>query len=544
MAEILHIYTRVSGDSQEENTSLDLQKETGMELAKKIGLTPRVWNEGVSSSRFETLESRPVISQLLAECAEGNVKHLYAEYTDRLSRNQATWSTIRITLRRNKILLYTGKNTDPINLQDPMDDLLLGILSEVSIFDNRIRAKRTIRGRSKRISENYWLGGPPPFGYRLEDHSLVADEYESGVVRNIFNHYIAHKSIDGIRDMLMQNGVRTRRGNAVWSHGSIDKLLKNTHYSGQYTVRIKDTGEVFHPTCPKLVPDEVYGKVHELRKLRSLGVRLKQPNVKYPLLLRDLLVCEHCGLSLAGKFFSDPRKNYYYCPIKERNFHTKNTESFKTHSTRSMKVSVTDDVVWHTVLSVLEQSRLFKENEKMAVLSDNSREKTDDEILSAGYQKRKILREIGKVDTAIASLNALYVLAEDNERSSTLATLDILKSKISDLKYDASEIDKKIEGLLSQNEWRDWVLEFKNKVNELRNEKDQETMRRFLDGVVDEIKVAIEENAHRLTICFRLPYVGDQLIWNDPKKKSMGYELVGGVSETTVFLDTKKKVEE
>ena len=46
----LHIYSRVSSDSQEENTSLVNQKEKGISLATRLGFEHKVWNEGAASS--------------------------------------------------------------------------------------------------------------------------------------------------------------------------------------------------------------------------------------------------------------------------------------------------------------------------------------------------------------------------------------------------------------------------------------------------------------------------------------------------------------
>jgi DNA invertase Pin-like site-specific DNA recombinase len=65
MTDVLHIYTRVSTQTQEdEGTSLDTQLELGVQRAEKLGMTPRVWNEGGRSSSKDDLSNRPVLTEL------------------------------------------------------------------------------------------------------------------------------------------------------------------------------------------------------------------------------------------------------------------------------------------------------------------------------------------------------------------------------------------------------------------------------------------------------------------------------------------------
>ena len=65
MKETLHIYTRVSSVSQEEEgTSLETQLELGIERSKKLGMKHKTWNEGGQSSSKDDLGNRPVLVNL------------------------------------------------------------------------------------------------------------------------------------------------------------------------------------------------------------------------------------------------------------------------------------------------------------------------------------------------------------------------------------------------------------------------------------------------------------------------------------------------
>jgi DNA invertase Pin-like site-specific DNA recombinase len=218
----LHIYSRVSSTVQEEDgTSLDTQKAAGERLAKQLGFTPILWNEGGQSSASEDLTNRPILRKLLERVNDGQVQYVFVYNTDRLSRNEATWSVIRLRLVKAKVTLHTSGGV--FNLSNPMDKMLLGIMSEFSTYDNAIRSERSLLGKNERVKQGFWLGGPPPFGYRLESKKLVEEPKESKWVKFIYESYKDKWTTRAIRQELMRNGVLTRRGNVAWSLGSIEK---------------------------------------------------------------------------------------------------------------------------------------------------------------------------------------------------------------------------------------------------------------------------------------------------------------------------------
>ena len=188
MTETLHIYTRVSTTTQEEEgTSLETQLEEGVKRSKKLEFKHKLWNEGGKSSSKDDLLNRPVLLNLLQEIDEGNVKHLYVWNTDRLSRNIQTWGMIRFKLIKNDVRLHTP--TGEQQLSDPQTNLMLGIMSEFSQYDNQLRTERFRLGKIKKIKEGGWMGGPPPFGYKIVESRLVPHEEEQKWVKTIFESF-------------------------------------------------------------------------------------------------------------------------------------------------------------------------------------------------------------------------------------------------------------------------------------------------------------------------------------------------------------------
>ncbi len=212
---VLHIYTRVSSTQQaDQGTSLEHQKQLGISKAKELGMKSHLWNEGGQSSFYDDLTNRPALLELLKEIENGNVQNIFVYNTDRLSRNQKTWGMIRYKLLENKVTLFTSSGK--IELNNPIDDLLLGILSEISQYDSKLRTERSRQGRFMKIQKGFWRGGPPAFGYSVKDKILEVCPSEAKWIKFIFDHYLETGSPKKLKIELKKNGIITRRGNSNW----------------------------------------------------------------------------------------------------------------------------------------------------------------------------------------------------------------------------------------------------------------------------------------------------------------------------------------
>ena len=208
----LHIYTRVSTDHQmNDGTSLDSQLQFGQQKAKSLGMEFEHHDERSASSSKDNLDNRPVIRELIARISEGEIKHIYIYSLDRLSRNMTTSTIIRETLRKNGCTLYT--NTNETNLESHEQNLLFGIISEISQYENMLRKERLNHGKRVKARQGFWMGGPPPFGYKKSKiNKLILDKEQSEWVDRIFRWYSQGLSPKRIKHKLDGN-VLTNRGN-------------------------------------------------------------------------------------------------------------------------------------------------------------------------------------------------------------------------------------------------------------------------------------------------------------------------------------------
>ena len=120
--------------------------------------------------------------------------------------------------------LWVPEVGGPIEPVNEAHDLVMSVFGGMSKGErNRIKIRvRTAMAAQARI-EGRFLGGRPPYGYRLIDagphpnpakaadgkrlHALASDPKTSDVVRRIFAEYIAGKGLKAIAEGLTRDGV-------------------------------------------------------------------------------------------------------------------------------------------------------------------------------------------------------------------------------------------------------------------------------------------------------------------------------------------------
>jgi site-specific DNA recombinase len=538
----LHIYVRVSTVAQESATSIETQQELGIAKAKSLDCEHQVWNEGGQSSSGDDLSNRPMLISLLEEIDKGNVSRLFVFNTDRLSRNSETWNFIRLKLVKNNVTLYTHSGN--FNLDRPLDELMLTFMSGFSQYDNKLRAERSRLGKIKKARQGGWLGGPPPYGYSIEERKLVENKDESKWVNYIFQAYSENKTPREIRQHLLKHGVKTRRGNLVWSIGSIEALLTNTHYGGFHYVTDSKTKESFRIECPQLVPSALVLAVQEAKKRRTRQTRVSESNQKNFYLLKEFMRCSQCGSRYSGRIFEQQYRAVYYCPKMERNYaSTKDEEHKKCENRRYLKIEETDKLVWETVVEVLSKSHLFKEEIKKQVKGEDD----GSELLSRSEQikelkkkNKQIQKDVDDITKSLINLETDNILKRRNENE-LKAIIENVESERTRLLSIKEQHTLQIHTLETKSKWLDWVSKFGEKIEKMQDFSEAEKQM-FLRGVLEKITVStLDKQAHELIVRFKIPYVNDTFEWKNTRARGQGYILGDGEKEVSVDIDTLKK---
>lgn len=541
----LHIYTRVSSTAQaNDGTSLTTQYQLGVKRAKQLKFEPVHWDEGGKSSHHEDMAGRPVLLSLFEAIQRGEVKHLWVYDQSRLSRNDNVASAFRYQCNKAGVTLYTKDGQ--FDLSNPQDKLMKVILDGMSEFENSIRAERTRLGKLNRAKEGFWFGGPTPFGYKVVDRKLAIEKSESVWVKRIFTETLKGTSTLGIKQLLDSNGVLPRRRKGTWSIGSIQSLIKNTHYKGSYQYHDKKSDEPVQINCPAIVDETTWTAVQKLKTRKTSRVS-QQNRTKQFYLLRDLMFCGHCGRPMSARRKLSKNEQLYYCPNKERDWvnnggsETPWKRGMGCGMERSLNIPETDQLVWDTVLEIHRKSSTLKEEVKSKILEDHGVRvnKSEQDIKTIENQIKHLQKSIDQAKQAQAGL-ALSFSNGDIKADVYKIALDNSKSNLHNLEVKLANLQLQLKGGGESRKWVDWLKIFGESLDSKRQLSDSEK-RDYLSGLVDKITVNYnkELKEHRLELDFVLPIVGDGIVWKDPRNKSDGYKLKKG--KKTVSVEIKKK---
>ena len=546
-SETLHIYTRVSTAAQrDEGTSLQTQLEQGKNKAKQLGLAVKHWDEGGKSSHHEELADRPKLAALYQAIKDGDVKHLFVYDQSRLSRNDNVASIFRYECNKQGVTLYTKDGR--FDLANPQDKFLKQILDGLSEFDNSIRAERTRLGKLNRTRAGGWHGGPPPYGYKLQDRRLVVAPVEAKWVKRIFKEVHDGRSPAKIKVLLDSNGVAPRRG-GTWTIGSISALLKNSHYTGTYTFKDKKSDETIKVQCPAILDVDLWNAVQLKRKRKFSRVLQQNATTRWFYLLRDLMYCGHCGRPIAGRQKPSKHERFYYCANKERTW-AKQGGSKKPWKrgtgcgmNRSLNIPETDAVVFEAVRSIHRSSTLLREEVKQRVLKNKAgaAAKSKKELDEIKAKIKRLEKELDRTHDVLGSLEGYYEIGSLPKRTFD-AKRRVIKEKLEVLEVELSNARLSVKDSATKQQYIDWYKQYGKSIDDLSGLTDEQK-KEYITGLVERIEVRYDKanNEHHLALRFQLPIVGDKLNWNDVGKRSKGYTLLKGSNELPLRI-TKKRV--
>ena len=528
--QMLHIYTRVSTQTQQdEGTSLDSQRELGIKKAQEMGFEYKVWDEGGASSKYEDFVNRPILLQLLSEIDKGNVKHLWVYNNDRLSRNDVTAHTIRVKLQNNAVTLYT--NNGQFDLTNPQDGFLKTILDAVAQLDNAQRAERTRQGKLARVKQGFWMGGPPPYGYQITGKKLELHEEESQWVKKIYEWYDGDKSTEWIKSELDKSGVLTRRKKALWTLGSLQKILQNTHPSGHYTYTDSKTEETIQCTCPSIVSHTLWSACQDKRK-QALVRRGQNNRTQRFYLLRNMMFCGHCGSAMSGRIKESKNEYLYYCPHKERNWvksAPKENEKWKRGKgcsmVRSLNIKATDKLVKNEVMKLVINPRYLNDLLKKihAEKNKDNNKNNDLDIKKLQNKSIRLTKELDNIMSNIADVETAKILGKQDASIADRILVN-LNSVMEDTKTNIEQCKFKIKELGNDQDVLFGLRAVKNDIKgKAKITIDDVKMQAYLKSFIKRIEVYydIDKQEHKLIIKFRIPlnHGEDEMILDLKKTK-------------------------
>ncbi len=128
-----------------------------------------------------------------------------------------------------------------------------------------------------------WMGGVPPYGYRVENRKLVVDEESAAHVRWIFTRFLEIGSCTELAREVGTRGIRTPRGNRI-DKKYIYRMLSNRAYVGEAVHK----GDSYPGEHDAIIDRETWDRVHAILQ-ESPRKRAARSRAETPALLKGLL---------------------------------------------------------------------------------------------------------------------------------------------------------------------------------------------------------------------------------------------------------------
>lgn len=231
------VYARVSTDDPRQTSSYELQKNHYTDMIRQREdwqLVELYADEGISGT---SLAHRDAFVKMISDCHEGKIDLIVTKSVSRFARNIVDCIGYVRKLKQLNPPVGIFFETENIYTLDPGSEMSLSFIATFAQEESHTKSEIMNASIEMRFKRGIFLT-PALLGYDLdEDGNLIINEKEAKIVRLIFFMYLYGYTCRQIADTLTKVGCKTKKGNAVWSPGSILEILQNERHCGDVIAR-------------------------------------------------------------------------------------------------------------------------------------------------------------------------------------------------------------------------------------------------------------------------------------------------------------------
>ena len=419
------IYARYSSHSQTEQ-SIEGQLRDCYDYARRYDIN--IVGEYVDRAISGMTDDRPDFQRMIADAPKKQFERVIVWKLDRFARNRYDSALYKHKLKQYGIRVISAME----NVGEGDESILLEALLEASAEYYSLDLKKKIkRGQRETIAKGRFCGGPVPYGYKVVDGKLVADEKTAPIIRFVFEQYASGVPMKEIIDELKKRGVRGSRGGEL-SYTTFSRALTNTVYIGKYMYN----GEVVEGLAEALISEELFNKVQVRVKANAHAPAANKAKVEY--LLQGKAYCGHCGSHMIGESGRGRGGTYHYYTCAARK---------KKHSC-AKKNEKKDFIEWYvveqTLQYVLTPARM-REIAK-AVVAEYEKEFSGSKVDEYDKAVRQCERELNKLVDALIEApkvahKRIYEKMESLETQKAALEAELTKLRIaSEIRFTEAEV--------------------------------------------------------------------------------------------------------
>lgn len=226
------VYARVSTDDPRQTSSYELQKNHYHDVISKSPnwkLVQIYADEGISGT---SLQHRDQFKLMIEDCKQGKIDLIVTKSVSRFARNVVDCIGYVRELLSLPQPVGVFFETERLNTFDPKSEMVLSFMATLAQEESHTKSEIMNASIEMRFRRGIFLT-PILLGYdHDEDGNLVINEREAKIVKLIFMMYLNGCTCQEIADTLTELGCMTKKGNTVWSPGSILQILQNERHCG------------------------------------------------------------------------------------------------------------------------------------------------------------------------------------------------------------------------------------------------------------------------------------------------------------------------
>ena len=200
---------------------------------------------------------------------------------------------------------------------DPEGIMLEGMLESLAEYYSANLARHVKRGLRESVIKGTYVGGPVPYGFKVVNQRLVADEEKAPIIRHVFERYASGVPKKQIMDELNAKGIKNAYGRPM-SLSCLQNALRNRKYIGEYLF----DGAPVTGGCEAIVDEDIFNQVQKKLDSKRHAPAAKKAREDY--LLQGKAFCGHCGTRLVGESGRSKTGDvhHYYACGRRKKHHT------------------------------------------------------------------------------------------------------------------------------------------------------------------------------------------------------------------------------
>ncbi|WP_428910695.1 recombinase family protein [Niallia sp. Krafla_26] len=315
--ELSFAYIRRSSYKQQENNSVEIQKQHIQEFAKRNNLfvpNELIYIEDVTSAYSKRAAQRKQLMRLGEKMVEMNIPTVIFHDISRMDRTGYSFTIdfYRPMLEKlPELKIYTTDSNKPLDPEDTsikMNFLLFQHESEV-------KSERAVGNLTADLENEatFRPGSRTPYGYNQVKKQLEPNE-NADIVSFIFFLSSWGKSLHKIASILNEARILSPKG-GIWRSSTVENILKNPVYTGKLIWDVpkrKDDGQkqfIFDKSHQPII-----SKFHLQLIKQNNSLQKSFGRIDTPFLFLNKVKCRHCNQLLSTHNGSTKRNgvNYYY----------------------------------------------------------------------------------------------------------------------------------------------------------------------------------------------------------------------------------------